>query len=181
MNIILLMPISAFAVQVPSAESLVGDLRQRFDATTTLGVPAHITLLVPFMDPLHVTPAVLEQAQRALSRVTAFSFALTKVARFPATTYLAPEPFAPFVAMTMALVEAFPDFPPYGGEHQGVVPHLTVAHGNAREADEAAAELQLRLGTSGAIKAECNSVVLLENSTGRWKEFHLFHLPLADE
>ena len=45
------MPISAFAVKVPAAEPLVGDLRRRYDATVALGVPAHITLLVPFMDP----------------------------------------------------------------------------------------------------------------------------------
>lgn len=173
------MPISAFAVQVPSAEPLVGDLRQRFDATSRLGVPAHITLLVPFMDPQHITPAVLDHAQRALARVDAFPFSLVKVARFPMTTYLAPEPSAPFVAMTMALVEVFPGFQPYGGEHQGVIPHLTVAHGDASEADEAAAELQVRLGASGAVKAECSSVVLLENSTGRWKELYVFHLPPA--
>ncbi|MDM0037929.1 2'-5' RNA ligase family protein [Variovorax sp. J22G21] len=174
------MPISAFAVRVPSAELLVGDLRQRFDATAKQGVPAHITLLVPFMDPQQITPAVLDRAQRALARVTAFRFSLEEVARFPETTYLAPEPPAPFVAMTMALVDAFPDFQPYEGAHQGIVPHLTVAHGDASEADEAAAELQIRLEASGAIGAECNSVVLLENSTGRWKELHLFHLPTAN-
>ena len=174
------MAISAFAVKVPSAEPLVGDLRQRFDATTQLGVPAHITVLVPFMDPRHITPAVLDRAQHALNRVAAFSFSLGRVARFPATAYLAPEPPGPFIAMTRALADVFPDFQPYGGEHQGVVPHLTVAHGNPSEADAAAAELQERLDASGGIKADCASVVLIENSTGRWEEFHVFHLPSAD-
>jgi len=177
MNIIPLMPISALVVQVPAAESLVAELRQRFDATAQLGVPAHITLLVPFMDPRHIAPEVLDGTQHALAKVAAFSFSLVKVARFPTTAYLSPEPSAPFVEMTMALVEAFPDFPPYGSEHQEIVPHLTVAHGSASEADEAEAELRLRLGASGPIKAECSSVVLLENSTGRWKELHRFQLP----
>ena len=148
------MAISAFAVKVPSAEPLVGDLRQRFDATTKLGVPAHITVLVPFMDPQHITPAVLDRAQHALNRVAAFSFLLDRVARFPETAYLAPEPPEPFIAMTKALVDAFPEFQPYGGEHEGVVPHLTVAHGNPLDADAAAAELQgrkKRLGKSRRI------------------------------
>jgi len=174
------MSISAFAVKVPSAEPLVGDLRQRFDATTGLGVPAHITVLVPFMDPQYITPAVLGQAQRALNGIPAFSFSLGRVARFPATAYLAPEPPEPFIAMTKALVDVFSDFQPYGGEHQGVVPHLTVAHGDPSQADAAAAELQKRLDASGGIKADCASVVLIENSTGRWEEFHVFHLPSTD-
>jgi len=174
------MAISAFAVNVPLAEPLVGDLRQRFDATTELGVPAHITVLVPFMDPQHITPAVLDRAQDALNRVAAFSFSLSRVARFPATVYLAPEPPEPFIALTKALVDAFPDFQPYGGEHQGVVPHLTVAHGDPFEADAAAAELQRRLDAFGGIKADCASVVLIENSTSRWEDLHVFHLALAD-
>jgi len=174
------MAISAFAVKVPSAEPLVADLRQRFDATTKLGVPAHITVLVPFMDAQHITPAVLDRARHALNRVAAFSFSLDRVARFPETAYLAPEPPEPFIAMTKALVDAFPDFQPYGGEHEGVIPHLTVAHGNPLEADAAVAELQGRLEASGKIQADCASVMLIENSTGRWEEMHVFHLKQVD-
>jgi hypothetical protein len=37
------MAISAFIVKVPGAESLVGALRERFDATSKIGVPAHLT------------------------------------------------------------------------------------------------------------------------------------------
>jgi len=171
------MAISAFIVPVPSAEVLVGDLRRRFDATTELGVPAHITVLVPFMDPRHITSAVLERAQSVLDGVAAFSFSLNTVARFPTTAYVAPEPAEPFVRMTKALVEAFPDFQPYDGEHQGIVPHLTVAHGDAAEASAVAAELQDRLDAFGAVTANCTSVVLIENSTGRWEEMHAFGLP----
>jgi hypothetical protein len=29
----------------------------------------------------------------------------------------------------MAVAESFPDYPPYGGPHDEVVPHLTVGHG----------------------------------------------------
>jgi hypothetical protein len=61
-----------------------------------------------------------------------------------------------------------------------VIPHLTVAHGDPSEADAAAAELQKRLDAFGGIKADCASVVLIENSTGRWEELHVFHLPPAE-
>lgn len=168
---------SAFIVKVPRAELLVGALRERFDVTSKLGVPAHITVLFPFMDPSDISPDVLTTAQRALEKTAAFSFELRSVGRFPTTTYLAPEPSAPFVSMTLALAEAFPNFQPYAGEHHGVVPHLTVAHGSAMEADEATETLRLRLEQGEAVTARCGSVALIENSSGRWKDLHVFRLP----
>ncbi|SFQ43592.1 2'-5' RNA ligase superfamily protein [Variovorax sp. OK605] len=173
------MAICAFVVKVPAAEPLAADLRRRYDATVALGVPAHITVLVPFMDPARVTPDVLARAQQALARTPSFAFSLARVGRFPETAYLAPEPAAPFIAMTLALVGAFPGFLPYGGEHEGVIPHLSVAHGDARHAEEAAAELQARLAASGPVHARCTEVTLLENSSGRWQDMHVFRLPPA--
>ena len=171
------MPITAFVVQVPSAEGLVSELRNRFDPTVQLGVPAHISILVPFMDPARITPAVLVKAQAALMEIPSFEFTLRRVGRFPTTAYLAPEPSEPFVAMTTALFRAFPEFPPYGGEHAEVIPHLTVAHGDAESATAAAMELEERLRQTGHVTATCACVVLLENATGVWKELHEFNLP----
>lgn len=171
------MPITAFVVQVPSAEGLVSELRNRLDPTVQLGVPAHISILVPFMDPGHITPAVLAKAQAALMEIPSFEFTLRRVGRFPTTAYLAPEPSEPFVAMTAALVGAFPEFPPYGGEHAVVIPHLTVAQADAESATLAALELEERLRADGHVEATCTSVVLLENSTGRWEKLHVFDLP----
>ncbi|WP_062479864.1 2'-5' RNA ligase family protein [Variovorax boronicumulans] len=171
------MPISAFAVKVPAAETIAADLRRRFDPTVALGVPAHITLLVPFMDPALITDEVFARARRVLQRTAPFSFVLGKVGRFPETAYLAPEPAAPFIEMTRALVKEFPDFPPYDGAHDEIVPHLSVAHGNALHAEEAAIELQARLLASGAVHANCIEVALIENSSGRWQDFHVFPLP----
>ncbi len=173
------MAISAFAVKVPAAEPMVGDLRRRYDATSAQGVPAHITVLVPFMDPARITREILERARQALSGTPSFAFALNKVGRFPETAYLAPEPAAPFVEMTLALVEAFPEFPPYGGEHDSVVPHLSVAHGSALDSDAAALELQALLAATGAVHASCTEVALIENSTGKWRDMHVFQLRRA--
>jgi len=171
------MPITAFVVRVPTAESVVAELRNRFDSTVQLGVPAHVSILVPFMDPARVTPAVLAAAQEALRDIAPFQFSLRRVARFPTTAYLAPEPPDPFIAMTTSLVRNFPEFLPYVGEHADVIPHLTVAHGDAKDATVAAAELEQKLRIAGPIEARCTSVALLENSTGQWRELHVFELP----
>jgi hypothetical protein len=89
---------SAFVVCVPEAERCVGALRERFDASVKLGVPAHITVLVPFMSPERIDEAVLQRVCHALREVPAFSFKLLKAQRFSATAYLAPEPDTPFIA-----------------------------------------------------------------------------------
>lgn len=170
------MAISVFIVKVPGAEALVGQLRQRFDASARLGVPAHITVLVPFMDPKAIDAAVLEQARRALAPFSAFSFALRAVGRFPATAYLVPEPSAPFVQLTRAVVQAFPAFPPYAGEHDGMIPHLTVAHGSPADADEAEAALRVALEKTGGVRARCEAVTLIENSSGVWQTLAEFQL-----
>ena len=167
----------AFVVRVPAAESVVGDLRDQFDAAAKLGVPAHITILFPFMPPEEITPGVLQRAQEALSVVPSFIFSLSGIGRFPATTYLLPNPAEPFVALTTALVTRFPAFRPYGGEHRELVAHLTVAHGDPSHAKVAAEKLEQRLGALPLIQTECTSVALLENSSGRWEEMHVFALP----
>jgi hypothetical protein len=142
-------------------------------------VPAHVTILAPFMPPEAVTRTVLEQAQVALSEVPAFSFCLSRVGRFPATAYLVPEPDAPFIALTRSLVRKFPEYPPFGGEFDSIVPHLTVAHGSASEAETVAVELAAAMNAYAPIKSHCASVLLLENSSGIWKQMHAFALPHA--
>ena len=92
----------------------MADLRARFDASAKLGVPAHLSILVPFMSPELITPEVLARAQAALNGLGRFAFTLNDVGRFEATAYLVPEPAAPFVAMTEALARAFPGFLPFG-------------------------------------------------------------------
>ncbi len=171
------MPISAFVVRVPAAEPMVRDLRAQHDAATALGVPAHITVLVPFMDPAQLGDAVLARARTALEGVPAFAFVFDRVGRFPETAYLAPTPAQPFIAMTQALVAAFPGFLPYGGAHADVVPHLSVAHGDASTAQSVGRTLAARLLAAGPVRAACTEVVLIENASGTWRDFHVFKLP----
>ncbi|MHB9837203.1 2'-5' RNA ligase family protein [Paraburkholderia terrae] len=173
------MSASAFVVKVPAAESLVGDLRSRFDATAKVGVPAHITILFPFMAPDDITPVVVRQAQEALSVVPSFDFSFSGIGRFPTTTYLLASPADPFVALTTTLVKRFPAFRPYGGEHREIVPHLTVAQGDASDARVAAAEMEHRFRASPPVRTNCTTVALLEDSSGRWEDMHIFTLPRA--
>ncbi|CAM5346402.1 2'-5' RNA ligase family protein [Rhodanobacter lindaniclasticus] len=165
---------TAFIIRVPEAEPRVGGLRERFDASSRLGVPAHVTVLYPFMPPERITGDVLHRAQGVFDAVPAFSFALSRIARFPDVVYLAPEPAAPFVALTQALARCFPDYPPFRGEHDTIIPHLTVAHGHAADTAIAERELVATMRAHGAIHASCRAISLLEQASGRWRERHVF-------
>ena len=168
---------SAFVVRVPEAEPYVAELREQFDPAAKLGMPAHITLLYPFMSPELIDAVVVGQARALVASARGFVFSLLRVCRFPYVLYLAPDPSGPFVALTERLVHQFPAFPPYGGQYEGVVPHLTVAHGNTLEHGRAEGELQSALSAAGGIACSVREVVLMENASGLWQQMHAF--PLA--
>jgi len=165
-------PATAFVVLVPEAEPLVAALRSRFDPSSALGVPAHITVLHPFVPPVQLTPEVLARAAAALFGLQPFDFLLARVQRFPGVLYLALEPAAPFVALTEALVRAFPAFPPFGGVHDRIVPHLTVAQGDDHTLQRADTELRAALRAHGPVAAPCRELCLLQNAGGFWREWH---------
>ena len=50
--------------------------------------------------------------------------------------WLAPRPDEPFRALTRAVSAAFPGYPPYGGAHDPVIPHLTIGDRGAGGATE---------------------------------------------
>ncbi|MDE2627508.1 MAG: 2'-5' RNA ligase family protein [Burkholderiales bacterium] len=164
---------------VPEAEVLVNALRERFDASARIGVPAHITVLFPFMPSTGVEPSVLRSVRAVVGRARAFEFSLARVGRFPATTYLAPDPPEPFIALTESLFREFPQFPPFAGGFPTVVPHLTVAHGSAADSVLAHAALLAALAAHGPVKARCESLALFENATGLWRQTQVFPLARA--
>lgn len=170
------MAASALIVRVPEAEALVGGLRKRFDASARLGVPAHITLVYPFAEAEGIDAALLAHLKAALDGARAFDFALARADRFPASAWLAPEPAAPFIALIERLVAAFPAFPPFGGEFAAIVPHLTVAHGDADDAALVHARLVKALAAHGPVRSRCREVVLFEAVGGRWSERQAFAL-----
>lgn len=161
--------VSALVVLVPEAEPLVQDLRARHDPSAADGVPAHVTVLVPFIAPTAITAADLDALHDLFAGRTAFDAAFSEVGRFPATAWLAPQPAVPFAALTQAVWARWPSHPPYGGAFAGTVPHLTVADGDAEAATQVAAELQRRLAAHGPPRMRCREVVLLDNAGGRFR------------
>lgn len=124
---------TAIIVPVLEAEPAIDHVRREHTRAGREGLPAHVTLLYPFTDGGALAAERVEEAASVLARFTSFDAELTSVRHFagpPRVLYLTPEPEEPFRLMTGALVDAFPEHPPYGGVHALVVPHVTVAVGD---------------------------------------------------
>ena len=119
---------SGLIIEVPDAEPAVGEPRSRLDGNARLGIPAHITVLFPFMPPAYVDDAVLHRLAGIFAAVSAFEHRLVRTSWFDEDVlWLAPEDVAPFRSLTESVHREFPDYPPFGGRYEDVVPHLTIA------------------------------------------------------
>jgi 2'-5' RNA ligase len=128
-------------------------------------VPAHITLLFPFVPSEKVDERLHAELHELFAAHPAFAFSLPRVARFPEVAWLAPEPAAPFMRLIEAIASRYPEHPPYEGIHDEVIPHLTVAEGGPELQDEVDAALTPSL----PIEASAQSVsLLLEDENGWW-------------
>lgn len=164
---------TALIAKVPEAEPLVRIWRDQFDTAAAAGVPAHVTVLAPFFSRSAIGPDITAELQQIFARYPAFVAQFGECGRFPDVLYLAPQPETQFRALTSAVAARWPEAPPYGGQFDDVVPHLTVAHGQeVGVLDKIEAELSARLPVSAAISA-----VHLVTFTGeQWCEEYQFEL-----
>jgi 2'-5' RNA ligase len=158
---------SAVIVTVPEAEPVVGELRLRHTNDAPLGVPAHVTLLFPFV-PAEDVDETVGRLSELLLDYEPFDATFARTASFPDLLYLDPEPAEAFAALTEAIAGEWPQHPPYGGVHETVIPHLTVAESEDdglldRIATEVEPQLPLRTRVAAA-------TLIVEDEHGRWHE-----------
>lgn len=138
-------------------------------------MPAHVTLLFPFMPAERVGDKVISELRALFAATPTFDVTFRKTDRWPGTLILVPEPSEPFVHLTEAIVERWPDYPPYEGAHDTIAPHLTVAHGD----DSLLAQAEADVAPALPIEAQVNEALLLEETEpnrARWDERARFPL-----
>ncbi|MGH8910588.1 MAG: 2'-5' RNA ligase family protein [Egibacteraceae bacterium] len=157
---------TAIIVPVPQAAAVVQAWRHWHTTDGAEGMPPHITLLHPFAD---ASASVAEAAKKVLARFAPMDFVLASTARFAGARqvlYLRPVPDAAFRGMTSALVEAFPDHPPYGGAFADVVPHITIADGID---EDVLAEIEGQVRPALPIRARASHAWLMEYRDSVWR------------
>ena len=141
------------------------ELRLRHDPMAPAGVPAHVTLLFPFLPTDDLTPAVRRRLASTAMRVRPFDVRFERTGRFPGVVWLAPEPATPFIELTEGLAATFPDHPPYEGAHDEIVPHCTIALGKDAGLDRLERKARALAGFGEHVRA---MEVIAEDGTGRW-------------
>ncbi|MFI5046542.1 MAG: 2'-5' RNA ligase family protein [Acidimicrobiia bacterium] len=155
---------SGLVVPVPSATAAVAPWRERLDLVGKVhGVPAHVTVLYPFVPPDEIGPDDLHTLAEMFAAAAPFDFVLDRVAWFgESVVYLAPTPTEPFVTLTRRVVEQYPAHLPYAGAFDDVTPHLTVGdRGTYAELQDAAAAVAPSL----PIAARATDVWLMVGTT----------------
>ena len=122
-------------------------------------MPAHVTVLFPFADTSVIDEAALADL---FSRFRAFDFVADRIESFEnGTRWLRPNPPTPFIDLTAAVQQRWPEYPPYEGAFDEVVPHLTIT------ADSVPVPLACR----------ADEVLLLaEHADGSWSTVRSFAL-----
>jgi 2'-5' RNA ligase len=167
---------SAVLVEVPPAEPVVGEWRRRHTYDAPLGIPAHVTLLFPFVPVERLTEQVEERLADLIGRAGAFDASFPRTARWPALLYLEPQPAEAFGDLTEAIAAAWPEHPPYEGEHEVVIPHLTVAESEDENLlERIAADVEPQLPVGLRVR---EAQLYVEDATGRWHE--RLRLPFAE-
>jgi 2'-5' RNA ligase len=155
-------------VAVPETEEAVGASRAALDTAASLGVPAHVTVLYPFLAPELIDERVLSLVGATVAAVPRFAVTFRRVGWFGETVvWLAPEPDEPFRRLTAAIWRRFPETPPYEGAYTDSTPHLTIGH------DRPLPRLREAAATTGThlpIRAAAGSVRLIRGSRepGSW-------------
>jgi 2'-5' RNA ligase len=175
---------SALLVLVPAAEQAVGKHRARLDASARDGVPAHLTVLYPFLPPGQIGDGELAALAGLFAGFPSFDVILDRVNWFgEQVVWLGPRDEAPFRALTDLVFAAYPACAPYGGLHADVVPHLTIGHDADPAVLRAAAE---EVRPHLPISARATGVTLIAGPTpgnpetppGQWRNIAAF--PLAE-
>lgn len=128
---------TAVIIPIASAETAVSKHRRRLDVAASQGVPAHVTVLFPFVPPIEVDDQVIARLAAAFAAASPFDCTFDRCGWFGDNVlWLAPDRDQAFRYLTERVVERSPGYLPYGGVPDDVVPHLTVGESRSGTVDD---------------------------------------------
>ena len=97
---------------------------------------------------------------------------------FEEVVWLAPEPVERFRALMASVHSAFPACPPYGGLHDEVIPHATLAEVEPEGLEATLAQVRSRVEPLLPLAQAADALTLLvEDEPDRWHERLRITLP----
>lgn len=156
---------SGIAVPIAVPRS-IARIRRRWDLAAARGARAHVTVLFPFLPEVDLTPIVRRDLQAVAASTEPFDVRFDTTSRFQGVLWLQPDPAEPFRRLTAAAIGRWPDWPPYGGLFDTVIPHLTVVESDVAPLEDLEALVRTALPfTSRATHLE----TWFQDPAGRWR------------
>jgi 2'-5' RNA ligase len=153
---------TALVIAIEDCEPFDAVRRELMSADAAAGIPFHVTLLSPFGE-------LEDEARAFFAERPPFEFELTRVAAWADVVYLVPEPDDELRALMAALFARFPEWPPYGGVHEEVVPHATLGEGF--DGPAVRGRIERRVAPHLPHRCQARDVSFLEEfEAGRWRE-----------
>lgn len=136
-------------------------------SVAALGVPAHLTLLYPFIAPGDLTDRDRRRIASTLKQHAAFDFRLGRLRAWPTALYLDVQPIAPFARLVEALVAAYPEWVPYGGSFP-YLPHVTVADLRPAAGPRIADPLRFTDSRRPLDRRAQRAILIVQDEADRW-------------
>lgn len=141
-------------------------VRRELDSAAALGVPAHVTILYPWLPAANLTAMTRGSLAAIAGETPAFEVRFSAARRWPGVVYLEPEPAWRFTALIDRVVARFPEFQPYAGAFSEVIPHLTLVENALGPLDAIGLAAASHLPFERTVRS---IEVLVEGSDGRWR------------
>jgi len=155
---------SAIIIPFLGLGDIVDPWRRKLDPSQLRGIPAHVTLLFPFFDPVDLSIDILTELSKYFLNVSMFRVTFDSTAWFDdRVVYLQPKPEQQFRDMTMQLLQSFPSCRPYGGKFSDPIPHLTLGDGGP---PESLREAETNVRMSLPIETEVKEAWLMTGGVG---------------
>ena len=145
----------------------LASLRDAGDRMAARGVPAHVTVLFPFLSVGGLTPTVRSSLARLAANSPPFVARFSRVERREEMVWLMPTSQRPFLGLTESVAARWPDHPPYGGIHDTLIPHLTLVETTDGQARDAAWAAAVEIGPFDVAVREIT--VITECASGGWR------------
>jgi len=164
---------SALVVLVPEADPIVESWRIQFDPSAQEYMPAHLTVLYPFMPDAQIDAHAVASLATFFADQQGAPLTFGSINSWPGTIWLDPESEVSTTLLDNTR-RHWPEFLPYGRTDIEPIPHLTVGDGVS---DEDALRIHEALTLHLPLVSRLDAVDLMVFDGKRWTSKHQF--PLA--
>ena len=155
---------TGLVIPVPAADALLAAVGARYPGTVREGVPAHLSLLYPFVAAAELDDRTISTVSDLLAGQAPMPVQFAECYRHDGFVALRPDTIDGLKELMSKTYLQWPDVVPYEGAYQDVEPHLTVA---MHCSDETAVRIEQEVTAQLPISAELREAWLVVFE-GKW-------------